>query len=133
MISLEQGVELVWHAFDDMSGGEIYVKKIPSISILDIANAVAPNAEKKIIGIRPGEKIHEQMIGLEDAANTFSYPDHYKILPMIHNWSADPSRIKDGSKVPDDFTYTSDNNDKWMSVEDLRSWIELNRSRVGQI
>jgi UDP-N-acetylglucosamine 4,6-dehydratase len=133
MITLEQGVELVWHAFDDMSGGEIYVKRIPSISILDIANAVAPNAEKKIIGIRPGEKIHEQMIGLEDAANTFSYPDHYKILPMIHNWSADPSRIKDGSKVADDFTYTSDNNDKWMSVEDLRSWIELNRSRVGQI
>ena len=73
------------------------------------------------------------MIGLEDAANTFSYPDHYKILPMIHNWSADPSRIKDGSKVADDFTYTSDNNDKWMSVEDLRSWIELNRSSVGQI
>ena len=72
MITLEQGVELVWHAFDDMQGGEIYVKKIPSMTILDIARAVAPEAEHKIIGIRPGEKIHEQMIGVEDAPNTLS-------------------------------------------------------------
>jgi UDP-N-acetylglucosamine 4,6-dehydratase (inverting) len=133
MITLEQGVELVWHAFDDMNGGEIYVKKIPSMTILDIANAVAPNAEKKIIGVRPGEKIHEQMIGLEDAPNTFAYDDHYKILPMIHNWSADPTRIKDGTKVADDFTYTSDNNSEWMQFEELRAWIEANRSKVGKI
>jgi len=133
MITLEQGVELVWQAFDDMSGGEIYVKKIPSMTILDIANAVAPGAEHKVIGIRPGEKIHEQMIGLEDAPHTFAYADHYKILPMIHNWSVDPSRIKNGTKVPDDFTYTSDNNSEWMSEEELRTWIEKNRSKVGKI
>ena len=133
MITLEQGVELVWHAFDDMSGGEIYVKKIPSMTILDIANAVAPGAEQKIIGIRPGEKIHEQMIGLEDAPHTFVYADHYKILPMIHNWSADPSRIKSGIKVPENFTYTSDNNSEWMPVGNLRAWIEANRSKVGNI
>lgn len=133
MITLEQGVELVWHAFDDMNGGEIYVKKIPSMTILDIANAVAPDAEQKVIGIRPGEKIHEQMIGLEDAPHTFAYADHYKILPMIHNWSADPSRIKDGTKVPENFTYTSDNNREWMPVEELRAWIEANRSKVGKI
>lgn len=133
MITLEQGVELVWHAFDDMNGGEIYVKKIPSMSILDVARAVAPNAEQKIIGIRPGEKIHEQMIGLEDAPHTFAYAEHYKILPMIHNWSADPSRIKDGTKVPDDFTYTSDNNSEWMPVEELRAWIEANSNKVGKI
>lgn len=133
MITLEQGVELVWHAFDDMSGGEIYVKKIPSMTILDIADAVAPGADHKIIGIRPGEKIHEQMIGLEDAPHTFAYEDHYKILPMIHNWSADPTRIKDGTKVPENFTYTSDNNREWMPVEELRSWIEVNRSKVGKI
>jgi FlaA1/EpsC-like NDP-sugar epimerase len=131
MITLEQGVELVWHAFDDMNGGEIYVKKIPSMSILDIANAVAPAAKQKIIGIRPGEKIHEQMIGLEDAAHTFAYAGHYKILPMIHKWSADPSRIKDGTKVDDNFTYTSDNNSEWMSVENLRAWIEINSTKVG--
>lgn len=133
MITLEQGVELVWHAFDDMNGGEIYVKKIPSMSILDIANAVAPDAEQKTIGIRPGEKIHEQMIGLEDAPHTFAYADHYKILPMIHNWSADPTRIKDGTKVVDDFTYTSNNNSEWMPVEELRAWIDANWSKVGKI
>ncbi len=133
MITLEQGVELVWHAFNDMSGGEIYVKKIPSMSILDIANAVAPTAEHKIIGVRPGEKIHEQMIGLEDAPQTFSYAGHYKILPMIHNWASDPSRIKNGVKVDDNFTYTSDNNSEWMSTEKLQVWIETNRSKIGNI
>jgi len=133
MITLEQGVELVWHAFDDMQGGEIYVKKIPSMSIGDIAKAVAPEASHNIIGIRPGEKIHEQMIGLEDAPNTYEYKEHYKILPMIHGWSLDPSRIKDGSKVADAFTYTSDNNASWMPVEDLRNWISLNKNNVGSI
>lgn len=124
MITLEQGVELVWHAFEDMQGGEIYVKKIPSMTITDIARAVAPDAEQHIIGIRPGEKIHEQMIGLEDAPYTYAYESHYKILPMIHNWSTDPSRIKDGVKVEDDFTYTSDNNHEWMSLETLREWVD---------
>lgn len=133
MITLEQGVELVWHAFDDMQGGEIYVKKIPSMSIRDIAKAVSPDASHKIIGIRPGEKIHEQMIGMEDAPNTYEYKEHYKILPMIHGWSLDTSRIKDGTKVVDGFTYTSENNVNWMPVEDLRSWIDLNRNKVGSI
>jgi len=133
MITLEQGVELVWHAFDDMSGGEIYVKKIPSMTILDIANAIAPGAQKRIIGVRPGEKIHEQMIGLEDAPHTYAYEDHYKILPMIHGWSSDPSRIKNGVKVSDGFTYTSDNNAEWMSVDELRTWIVNNHSKVGKI
>lgn len=129
MITLEQGVELVWHAFEDMSGGEIYVKKIPSMTILDIANAAAPNAEHKIIGIRPGEKIHEQMIGLEDSPYTFAYPGYYKILPMIHDWSADPERIKDGKKVPEGFTYSSDSNKEWMSVNELKQLIEISRSK----
>ena len=110
MITLEQGVDLVWHAFGDMKGGEIYVKKIPSMNILDIAKAVAPAAKPNIIGIRPGEKLHEQMIGIEDAPHTYEYEDHYKILPAIHNWSSDPSRINDGIKMNDGFTYTSDKN-----------------------
>ncbi len=133
MITLEQGVELVWHAFEDMQGGEIYVKKIPSMSIGDIARAVAPDAEHRIIGIRPGEKIHEQMIGLEDAPYTYAYKDHYKILPMIHNWSVDPSRIKDGVKVEDGFTYTSDNNKEWMGVETLRTWVDTKRGKIGTV
>lgn len=131
MITLEQGVELVWHAFEDMQGGEIYVKKIPSMNITDIARAVAPDAEHKIIGIRPGEKIHEQMIGLEDAPYTFAYPSHYKILPMIHDWASDPLRVKDGVRVAPDFTYTSDNNQEWMSVQELQGWIATHKHKIG--
>lgn len=133
MITLEQGVELVWHAFDDMVGGEIYVKKIPSMGITDIARAVAPEARHKIVGIRPGEKLHEQMIGPEDAPHTYEYKDHYKILPAIHKWSEDPIRINDGVKVADSFTYCSDNNAEWMDVESLRAWISANREKVGKI
>ena len=126
MITLEQGVQLVWHAFEDMLGGEIYVKRIPSMSITDIAKAVSPHASHKIIGIRPGEKLHEQMIGPEDAMHTFEYPDYYKILPMIHSWSSDPNRIKDGLKVDPDFKYVSNTNTEWMSVDTLASWIRSN-------
>ena len=133
MITLEQGVELVWEAFNDMQGGEIYVKKIPSMTILDLARATVPTAKHKIIGIRPGEKIHEQMIGVEDAPHTYAYEDHYKILPMIHNWSADPIRINNGLKVSENFTYTSDNNAEWMPVGELQKWIEANRSKIGVI
>jgi UDP-N-acetylglucosamine 4,6-dehydratase len=133
MITLEQGVDLVWHAFSEMQGGEIYVKKIPSMKILDIANAVAPSAHHNVIGVRPGEKLHEQMIGLEDAAYTYEYEDHYKILPAIHNWSKDPSRINSGIKVQDGFKYTSDNNSEWMSVEELRTWIQKYRGKIGAI
>jgi UDP-N-acetylglucosamine 4,6-dehydratase/5-epimerase len=133
MITLEQGVELVWHALEDMVGGEIYVKKIPSILVTDIAKAVAQDAKIKVIGIRPGEKLHEQMISEEDSFHTFEYPEHYKILPSINNWSATSVRIKDGKKVPEGFSYTSLNNSEWMSVEDLRSWIVANEKKIGAI
>ena len=133
MITLEEGVELVWKAFDDMLGGEIYVKKIPSMTILDIANAVLPNAKIKLIGIRPGEKIHEQMIGFEDAPHTFEYDSYYKILPAIHHWSNDLNRIKNGKKVDENFTYSSDNNKDWMDISNLQKWIEKNNSKIGKI
>jgi UDP-N-acetylglucosamine 4,6-dehydratase/5-epimerase len=133
MISLEECVELVWHAFNYMQGGEIYVKKIPSMTITDIASAIDEKAAQKIIGIRPGEKIHEQMIGLEDAPHTYEYDDHYKILPAIYNWSSDPKRIEGGTKVDENFTYSSDQNKEWMSVKDLQQWIKANRENIGQI
>jgi len=133
MISLEQGVELVWHAFNDMLGGEIYVKKIPSMTILDIAKAVAPDAEHEIIGVRPGEKIHEQMIGPEDAPHTYEYDGHFKILPAIYDWSSDPARINGGQKVDENFLYSSDNNAEWMPVESLQSWIDNNKVKIGKI
>jgi UDP-N-acetylglucosamine 4,6-dehydratase/5-epimerase len=133
MITLEQAVELVWRAFDDMVGGEIYVKKIPSMNITEIANAVAPGARHEIVGIRPGEKLHEQMIGIEDAPHTYDYSGFYKILPAIHQWSDDPARINGGGKVDADFVYRSDSNPEWMSVQVLREWIERNRAKIGKI
>ncbi|MBK8441174.1 MAG: UDP-N-acetylglucosamine 4,6-dehydratase (inverting) [Rhodobacter sp.] len=133
MISLEQGVELVWHALEDMEGGEIYVKKIPSMKVPDIARVVAPEARQEVIGIRPGEKLHEQMIGSEDSAHTYEYPEHFKILPAIHNWSASPGRIKDGVKVAEGFTYASDSNPDWMSESQLQAWIVANRDKIGAI
>lgn len=133
MISLEQGVELVWHAFDDMVGGEIYVKKIPSMKVVDLARVVAPDAEHKIIGIRPGEKLHEQMISAEDSLYTYEYPEHYKILPAINGWSDSPERIKGGKIVPEGFTYASDTNPEWMRPEALRAWVEKNLNKIGKV
>jgi len=133
MITLEQGVDLVWHAFEDMVGGEIYVKKIPSMNIIEIARATVLDAIHEIVGIRPGEKLHEQMIGPEDALHTYEYADYYKILPAIHSWSSDPARINDGAKVAPDFTYSSDTNPEWMDVDTLSVWIEQNREKIGRI
>jgi UDP-N-acetylglucosamine 4,6-dehydratase (inverting) len=131
MITLEQGVELVWHALEDLIGGEIYVKKIPSMKVVDIATAAAPEAKQEIIGIRPGEKLHEQMISPEDSLYTFDYPAHYKILPSIHAWSKDPHRIQDGVKVAEGFSYTSDNNREWMTIPELQKWIKSNWAQIG--
>lgn len=133
MISLEQGVELVWHAFTDMQGGEIYVKKIPSMRVTEIANVVAPEARQEIVGIRPGEKLHEQMIGVEDALYTYEYSEHFKILPAINGWNACTKRIKDGTRVPEGFSYTSDNNTEWMQRAELQAWIDANRTKIGSI
>lgn len=133
MITLEQGVELIWHAFADMVGGEIYVKKSPSMNITDIAATIAPEAQQEIVGIRPGEKLHEQMIGAEDSYYTYEYPEHFKILPAIHEWHTSPERIKDGKKVTEGFVYSSDNNTEWMSKDTLQTWIELNKTKIGSI
>jgi len=133
MISLDDAVGLVWHAFDDMVGGEIYVKKIPSIKVTDIANAIDPKRKIKIVGIRPGEKLHEEMISKEDAQNTYEYQDYFKILPSINDWSKDANRIKNGKKVPDDFEYSSNSNDEWMKISELREWINSNLDIVGTI
>jgi len=134
MISLDQGVALVWQVFKDMLGGEIYVKKIPSIKVTDIANVIAPKAKHKIIGIRPGEKIHEQMIGADDSHSTYEYSNYFKILPQINEESVKRNLfIKGGVKVPDGFVYSSDNNQEWMTKPELKNWIELNQNYIGKI
>ncbi|MDA0226236.1 MAG: UDP-N-acetylglucosamine 4,6-dehydratase (inverting) [Proteobacteria bacterium] len=133
MITLEQGVELVWHALKDMEGGEIYVKKIPSMKVVDIARAANPGAPHRVVGIRPGEKLHEQMVSAEDSYYTYEYPEHFKILPAIHSWHTDFNRIKDGARVPEGFVYASDTNPHWIAIDELRRWIEANRDKIGRI
>jgi FlaA1/EpsC-like NDP-sugar epimerase len=133
MISLDQGVDLVWHALDDMIGGEVYVKKIPSMKVTELAKSLLPDAHHEIVGIRPGEKLHEQMIGADDSPYTYEYSDHYKILPAIFDWNLDALRIKDGKKVEEGFSYTSDNNSLWMTNDELLSWVENNKSFIGKI
>ncbi|MDA9654699.1 UDP-N-acetylglucosamine 4,6-dehydratase (inverting) [Candidatus Pelagibacter sp.] len=133
LISLDQAVELVWHAIDDMLGGEIYVKKIPSMKVLDIAGVVAPKVKHEIIGIRPGEKLHEQMISAEDSYSTYEYSSYYKILPQINEWKKDSLRIKDGIKVSEGFSYCSDNNSEWMTKSELKTWIDANQNYIDKI
>jgi UDP-N-acetylglucosamine 4,6-dehydratase len=131
MISLEEGVTLVWKALEEAQGGEIFVKKIPSMNIIDIAKAVRPDLEHRIIGIRPGEKLHEQMIGEEDAPSTLDCLDHFRILPSInlrHSF-----KLEDGWKmVAENFNYSSDNNPSWMTSSDLVDWVSKNKSLIGQ-
>ena len=133
MITLDQGVKLVWKSFEDMIGGEIYVKKIPSMKVTDIAKAIAPKTKHIIIGIRPGEKLHEQMISSEDSYSTYEYSDYYKILPQINEWGKDKSRIKNGKKVPEGFIYSSDKNSNWMTKNELEKWIKASKDLIGKI
>ena len=131
MITLDEGVELVWHALWDALGGEIYVKKIPSMMISDIAKAVAPNAQIKVVGIRPGEKLHEQMISVEDARTTYEFEDYYKIFPQLdflNSWRETRIEERDaplnvGRLCGEDFCYSSETNTEWMSKEALATWI----------
>jgi UDP-N-acetylglucosamine 4,6-dehydratase/5-epimerase len=133
MIPLDDAVRLVWHAFENMVGGEIYVKKIPSMKVTDIARAVLPDAELDIIGMRAGEKLHEQMISVEDSYSTYDFGRYFKILPGINEWADDPARIQDGKKVQEGFVYTSENNTEWLSSSDLRAWIDKNERFIGKI
>ena len=133
MISLEHGVELVWKAFEDMIGGEIYIKKIPSMKIADIGRVIAPDAKQRVVGIRPGEKLHEQMIGIEDSPFTYEYDEYFKIVPAISSPEDTKSRIKDGKPVGQDFVYSSENNSEWMQEDALASWIDANAALIGKL
>ncbi len=133
MITLEQGVDLVWHAFKDMIGGEIYVKKIPSIKVIDIATSINGSNNFNIIGIRPGEKLHEEMISADDSYYTYEYENYYKILPSLNKWNRDKKRIKKGKLVPSGFSYTSNNNNNWMKKKELIKWIKKNGHIIGKI
>ncbi len=126
MIDLNKAVKMVINVFKISQGGEIFVSKIPSMKIIDIAKTISEKNKIKIIGIRPGEKIHEQMIGIEDAPYTYEYKDYFKILPAIYDIYKNKKFIKKGKKVKNNFIYSSNENKKWMSKKELKSWIFKN-------
>jgi UDP-N-acetylglucosamine 4,6-dehydratase/5-epimerase len=125
-ITLEQGVHFVVNAVETMNGGELFVPKIPSMNIMDLAKAVAPDCEYEMIGIRPGEKLHEMMISMDDARRTLEFDDYYIIEPAEQDWWQ-PEKVlalKGGKRCSEDFQYTSDNNDIWLDKEQLHKLIE---------
>ena len=121
-LTLKQGVNFVIDSIGKMQGGEVFVPKIPSMKITDLANAIAPEADKEIIGIRPGEKIHEILLTADESRHCKEFDDFFVIEPEHAYW--DEGSYKDGKKVPDGFYYSSDSNDKWLSIKDLNDIIE---------
>jgi len=121
-LKLEQAVEMVLDALENMHGGELFVKKIPSMRMPDLARAIDPDIKLVEVGIRPGEKLHEQMIVPADARNTIDVGDYFIILPQIERKDI-AQFYKDAKRVPDDFEYNSGTNDKWLSVEDMKKLI----------
>ena len=120
-ITLDQGVQFVLDSFERMRGGELFVPKIPSMRVADLAHAIAPDAELEVIGIRPGEKLHEQMISIDDARNAIDAGDRYMIVPDRDAWlSASPDA---GRPVPEGFAYASDTNDQWLTVDQLKQML----------
>eukprot|EP00033_Pygsuia_biforma_P000866 GCRY01001005.1.p1 GENE.GCRY01001005.1~~GCRY01001005.1.p1 ORF type:complete len:348 (-),score=49.96 GCRY01001005.1:630-1673(-) len=122
-ITLDEGVEFVFQNLMRMQGGEIFIPKIPSYKILDVAQAVAPEAEVKIVGIRPGEKLHEIMVPVDEARNTVEYQSYFVIQPSFPWWEARKKKMTEvcgkGTAVPEGFSYSSDNNTEWLSVDEL--------------
>lgn len=123
-ISLEGGVDMIFHALDTAWGGEIFIPKIPSYKIVDVANAIAPNIEHRNVGIRPGEKIHEEMITSSDSYNTYDLGKYYVILPTVPNWNLEEFLASfNVTKVPQGFSYNSGTNTEWIGIDALRKYI----------
>jgi UDP-N-acetylglucosamine 4,6-dehydratase len=122
-LQLKQAAEMVLTAVERMRGGELYVKKIPSIKIIDLARAIFPDAKIKEVGIRPGEKIHEQMITKEDARNTLEFKDYFVVLPAFGRHYVDNFHLN-CSPVKEDFEYSSDRNSWWLTIEEIKKLIE---------
>lgn len=127
-ITLEQGVDFVLANLGRMIGGEIFVPKIPSMNVMDLARALAPECQMKIVGIRPGEKLHEVMVPEDDALHTVEYETYFGILPSSREWSIDhyvKAKVKGGQLCPDGFRYSSDTNSHWLTREELRKMTDL--------
>ena len=126
LISLPEAVDTVISAFEEMTGSEVFVRKIPSIKIVDLAKAIGPKCRLKEIGMRPGEKLHEQLISSDEAPHTYEFNRHFKILSPINGWSLCKKRTKGGIKVNESFFYTSDNNPDWLKNAELNEWLRSN-------
>lgn len=124
-ITLQQGVRFVLESLERMQGGEVFVPKIPSMNIMDIARAIAPDCATEVIGIRPGEKLHEVMVPEDDAHNTIEYDDYFAILPSYHKWSSEEFDTQGGRRCPENFRYSSDSNTEWLTVEELQDMLGL--------
>jgi UDP-N-acetylglucosamine 4,6-dehydratase/5-epimerase len=123
-ISLTEGVEMVLHALETAWGGELFVPKIPSYRITEVAQAIGPDCEQKCVGIRPGEKVHEEMITSSDSFTTYDLGKYYVILPQASNWNLNEYIAHfDAVKVPEGFSYNSGTNTDWLSLDDLRNLI----------
>ncbi|MCF6402224.1 UDP-N-acetylglucosamine 4,6-dehydratase (inverting) [Chitinophaga filiformis] len=123
-ISLNDGVSMVLHALETAWGGELFVPKIPSYKITDVATAIGPDCKHQVVGIRPGEKIHEEMITTSDSFSTYDLGKYYAILPQVPRWSLDEFIAKfNAKKVPDGFNYNSGQNTEWLSVDELRTLV----------
>jgi len=125
-ISIDGGVDMVFHALNNAWGGEIFIPKIPSYKITDVAKAIAPEMEQRVIGIRPGEKLHEEMITSSDSFNTYDMGKYYSILPSITSWSReDYINMFSAKKVPEGFFYNSGTNEEWIGADEIRDLIKL--------
>ena len=122
-ISLEQGVELVIKALEEAKGGETFISKIPSFKITDLAEAMLPGCKMPEVGIREGEKLHEIMVTVEDSPNTYEYDRHFIVYPQMV-WSESKKAVPTGKKVPDGFSYSSGNNNWWLTVEEIRELLK---------
>jgi UDP-N-acetylglucosamine 4,6-dehydratase len=120
---LEQGVRFVISNIERMHGGEVFVPKIPSTKIIDLARVIAPQAEIKVIGIRPGEKLHEMMISRDESRSTIELEDRFVVEPFGHLWFRH-NWEDEGTRVPDGFKYTSDNNSEWLTVEQIQKLVQ---------
>lgn len=120
-ITLDDGVQFVLDSLERMHGGEIFIPKIPSMNIIDLAKAIAPEANLDIVGIRPGEKLHETMITEDDARHTVEFDNYYVIIPEFTWWG---SKVEMGKRVPDGFVYSSKTNDCWLTIDELKEMMK---------
>jgi UDP-N-acetylglucosamine 4,6-dehydratase/5-epimerase len=131
-ITLERGVQFVLQCLGEMRGGEIFVPKIPSMKLIDLARVIGPDCDMEIVGRRPGEKLHEVMVTEDDAQNTLEYDDFYAILPTVRSWNNDQARENgDGRPCPEGFRYSSETNTRWLTVAELEQIIGPSKATLG--